>query len=335
MSGRSEAVDDARADPGASAPVGSAAQRARTRLIAALAWVVCRLPEGLVLGTADLVGSIAYRALGERREQARRNLRRVAEWAAAAGESRADVRAAATDPGSLDGLVREAFRQHARYWVELIRAPLMSADYIRERVDIRDMDVLDAALAPGGPVAFIGLHFGAIELPAFYLAQVAHREAVGPMQSVADPALQRWFVGIRGLMGVRLVGLREARRELVAALRAGQAVGLVADRDLTGGGIDTPFFGHLAPLPAGPALLVLETGTPAVAVAVRRTRDAHYIARLADLPAPPEGSRRARAEAFLATEARTFERLIADAPEQWWAVFFPIWPDLAMEERAA
>jgi lauroyl/myristoyl acyltransferase len=335
MSGRTAAVDDGRTGPGANVPAGTAAQRARTRIIAALAWIVCRLPEGLVLGVADQVGSIAYRLLGERREQARRNLARVAEWAAASGESRADVRAAATDPGRLDALVREAFRQHARYWVELIRAPMMSADYIRERVDIRDMDVLNGVLAPGGRVAFVGLHFGAIELPAFYLAQIARREAVGPMESVSDPALQRWFVGIRGAMGVRLVGLREARRELVAALRSGQAVGIVADRDLTGGGIDTTFFGHPAPLPAGPALLVLETATPAVAVAVRRTRDAHYVAHLAVLPAPQDGSRRDRVEAFLSSEARTFERLIADAPEQWWAVFFPIWPDLAIEDRAA
>ena len=26
--------------------------------------------------------------------------------------------------------------------------------------------------------------------------------------------------------------------------------------------------------------------------------------------------------------AAEFERIIEDAPEQWWAVFFPIWPDL-------
>ncbi len=24
----------------------------------------------------------------------------------------------------------------------------------------------------------------------------------------------------------------------------------------------------------------------------------------------------------------SFERIIEDAPDQWWAVFFPIWPDL-------
>ena len=35
--------------------------------------------------------------------------------------------------------------------------------------------------------------------------------------------------------------------------------------------------------------------------------------------------------AFLDAEARWFERQVARAPEQWWAVFFPIWPDLEAE----
>jgi hypothetical protein len=38
--------------------------------------------------------------------------------------------------------------------------------------------------------------------------------------------------------------------------------------------------------------------------------------------------------AFLAAEVRTFERLIANAPEQWWAIFFQIWPDEAKVGRA-
>jgi hypothetical protein len=50
-------------------------------------------------------------------------------------------------------------------------------------------------------------------------------------------------------------------------------------------------------------------------------------------PAKGPGARRARVEALLAEEAAVFERLVADAPEQWWAVFFPIWPDLALESR--
>ena len=55
--------------------------------------------------------------------------------------------------------------------------------------------------------------------------------------------IQAYFERTRGRAGVRLVGLREARRELLAALRRGVPVGLVGDRDLTGGGTPIDLFG--------------------------------------------------------------------------------------------
>jgi hypothetical protein len=56
-----------------------------------------------------------------------------------------------------------------------------------------------------------------------------------------------------------------------------------------------------------------------------------YHAALERVPFPAEGSRRERVTAYLEAEARAFERFVAEAPEQWLAVFHPIWPDL---ERA-
>jgi KDO2-lipid IV(A) lauroyltransferase len=317
------------AAPASATDRGTAWQRARVRLVAAGAWVVCHLPERFVLRIADLAGDLAYRRAGERRALARANLARVAAWAVGTGTGSPRLRAAATDARALEGLVRSAFRHHARYWVELIRAPRMTAAYIRERVDMSDTGPLADALAAGGPIVFVGMHLGAIELPAFYAGGVAGRRVTAPMETVDDPALQRWFADTRGSVGVNIVGLREARRELIAAIRRGDLIGVVADRDLTGGGIPTELFGHPAPLPAGPALLVLETDAPAYAVVVRRTGDGRYAARVEPLETPREGSRRERVEAFIAAEARVFERVVVDAPDQWWAVFYPIWPDLA------
>ena len=140
----------------------------------------------------------------------------------------------------------------------------------------------------------------------------------------------------RGAVGLRLVGLREARRELQAALRDGTSVGIVGDRDLTGGGMPTELFGAPAQLPLGPAMLA------------RRERRARLRGRARGGPAwvatsgrldpvdvPAEGSRRERVTATMAAIARGFERIIEDAPEQWWAVFFPIWPDLEAAAAAA
>jgi KDO2-lipid IV(A) lauroyltransferase len=209
-----------------------------------------------------------------------------------------------------------------------MRTPAIAGADLPTRIAIETPETVEAAFAPGRPAIFVGLHFGAIELPALYLASRVG-EAVGPMETLDDPELQAWFVRSRGSVGLRIVGLREARRELTAALRAGTYVGLVGDRDLTGGGTLTDLFGAPARLPLGPALLAIETGAPAYVAAVRRAEPGRYIGRLENVDVAMEGSRRERATTTTASIARAFERVIADAPEQWWAVFFPIWPDLA------
>ncbi len=70
---------------------------------------------------------------------------------------------------------------------------------------------------PGKAVLFVGLHLGTVELAVIFLAfQVG--ETVTPMETIDDPGLQAYFERTRGVAGIRLVGLREARRELTRAL---------------------------------------------------------------------------------------------------------------------
>jgi len=128
--------------------------------------------------------------------------------------------------------------------------------------------------------------------------------------------------------------VREARRELQAALRDGTSVGIVGDRDLTGGGMPTALFGEPAMLPLGPAMLAVESGAPVYVVGARRSGVGHYVGRLEPVAVPADGSRRERVTATMGAIAKAFERIIEDAPEQWWAVFFPIWPDLEPEGAA-
>ncbi len=281
---------------------------------------------------AEAAGGLWYRLAPERAAQARRNLRRVATALAASGGGSPTVRAAATDPRALERLVRSAFRHNARYYLEVARTPALRPGDVDERLDIETPEVVAAAFTPGRTVLFVGLHFGALELPALYLASRVGG-AVAPMETIDDEALQGWFIRTRGAAGVRIVGLREARRELMAALRDGTPVGLVGDRDLTGGGTLVPLFGAPARLPLGPAMLAVESGATTYVVAVRRAAHGRYIGHLETVDVPAEGSRRERVTGTMTSLATAFERVIEDAPAQWWAVFFPIWPDL--EEAAA
>ena len=150
------------------------------------------------------------------------------------------------------------------------------------------------------------------------------------METIDDPPLQGWFDRTRGAVGVRIVGLREARRELLAALRAGTPVGLVGDRDLTGGGLAGPrSSAHPAPLPLGPAMLAVESGAPAYVVGVRRSGVGRYRGRLAAVTSRRRGRAASGSTATMTALARRRSSGSSRTPpSSGGRVFFPIWPDL-------
>ncbi|HUP55021.1 MAG TPA: lysophospholipid acyltransferase family protein [Methylomirabilota bacterium] len=314
---------------------GTFVQRLRVRGLEIASWLASRLPERVAVALAGVVGWIWYRVAPARAAQARRNLGRVVTVLDARGQGGARVRAAAHDPRALERLVVSAFRHDARYYLEVLRVPGLTPAIFDSRVVVETPDTVEAAFGPGGAVIFVSAHLGPIELPGLYLANRSGRTFVAPMETVDDPPLQAWFERTRGSLGVRIVGLKAARRALQAALKAGEPVGIVADRDIAGGGLPTNLFGSPAPLPIGPALVAIESGAPLYAVGVRRLRDGRVAGRLLPIAVAADGTRRERIAATLTAMASAFESLIADAPDQWSAVFFPLWPDLAGAPEAA
>jgi KDO2-lipid IV(A) lauroyltransferase len=312
------------------APAPTLRQRARYGLLVAALWVLCRLPERPLLVAADALGGLWYRVGGRRREQARRNLARVTRWMAERGVGSARGQAAGRDARALDRLVRDAFRHSVRYNLILARGPTFDATYVDRWVAMDTPDELGDALADPAGAVFVGLHMGSMELPALFLARRTGRLATAPTETLADPLLQAHLIRTRRRMGIALVDQVSARREMVAAIRRGDPVGVVGDRDFSGGGIEVPLFGAPARLPIGPALVALETGAVPHVFGVHRDEGGVYHVSAERVPLPVEGTRRERVTAWLAAEARAFEHHVVRAPEQWFAVFFPIW----LEEMA-
>ncbi len=309
-------------------PTRTLGRRLRGRLIAAASWLACRLPEPPLLALADFAGRLWYRFAPERRVRARENLTRVCRWLADHDMGSPAARAAARDGRALNRLVRDAFRFSARYYVQLARAPIVDAAYLERWLDIEDEAAVDAALREPKGALFVSLHLSWFELAAVFAAARTGRPTVVPSETIADPELQDYMVRTRRRLGLELIELSGAKRVLTEALRNGQVVGMLGDRDITGGGIEVEFFGAPAPLAAGPALLAMETGVTPHVFGVWRDEGGVYHGRAEEVPFPAEGSRRERVTRYLEAEARAFERHIAAAPEQWLAVFHPVWPDL-------
>lgn len=318
-------VVPAAATTGRAATVG---QRIRAELLSAGSALIGRLPEAPLVALAEAVGEVWYRAAPRRAARGRRNLHRVVTYLAANGLGGRPVQAAATDPAALERMLRRAFRHAARYYLEMALAPSMTAAVDEERLIIETPEAVAEAFRPGRPVIFVGLHFGALELPGFYLARRTGRTATVPMETLGDPALQAYVARSRGSVGIRIVDLRDARRELVAALERGESIGIVADRNVAGGTVEVPFFGLPAALPMGPGLLASEAGAPVFVAGVRRAPHGRYLGQLRAVSVATVGTRRERLTATMAAVARAMEETVAADPAQWWTIFFPIWADL-------
>lgn len=303
-------------------------------LVISVGKLACRLPEGLLWRFADLAGSLSYRVSGARRAQARRNLRRVVEWMAANEVGLEAYRRAASDDRALESLVKEAFRGNARYYVEMARSPLVNARFFEERVAVENPEEVAEAFAGPSALILVAMHYGPIELPGFYGASRLGT-IVSPMETIANDRIQRYLIRTRSSLGLHLIPLEDAAGQMLATLRRGRPVGIIGDRDLTGGGIEVELFGSTARIPAGPVLLAGQTGAPIYVCGVRRTGPGRYLGNLRRVPDPLGASRKERSRAMAQAEADLFERIVVGAPDQWLAVFHPIWPDLEQSARGS
>jgi KDO2-lipid IV(A) lauroyltransferase len=276
-----------------------------------LAWA---LPRRAAYALADLIGRAWYRLAPDRRALVAANLARVS---AALGRPTTGL--------AFRRMVRDAFIEHARYYLEMVRIPHYSVEQLGEMVTTDEWDRWGPFLRNGAVIAT--LHIGNPEPYGSFMA--AHGlHAIVPVEEIRPKALFEFIFARRGTgRGIESVRLSEARRPMIKELRAGGIVALASDRDLTGTGEPTELFGALTRLPTGPASLALMTGKPLVAAACYRVGPERFRAVGWSVEAELTGDRRADAAALTQAVARRFEEAIAIAPEQWFGSFQAIWPD--------
>jgi KDO2-lipid IV(A) lauroyltransferase len=303
------------------------------RALRLLSAVLVRLPESGLHRVAYLLGGVLYRTQAGRRRLVRANLQRVVGYLAAQGLGGEVVSVAARDSNALDRLTRASFGHYVRGYLEGAILPVYALEKNLARVQPDDPAALELAFGPATDTPneatiIVGMHFGAIEIPALWATKRLGRRITAPMETVGDPEIQSYLERTRGKTGLDLIPIEDAAPALRRALANGETVALVADRPIGGLGASVELFGAPARLPIGPAALAYETGAPAWLIATRRVGKRDYRSRIERIALPAEGQRRDLLAGFLAAQVGAFERAVADAPEQWWTVFFPIWDDI-------
>lgn len=270
------------------------------------------MPGFVAEGLAAPIGLGANFANLERRAMVRRHLRRVRpDWT----------------PLRLRRAVQESFDSYARYWIEALRLPTLSARAVERGFSADGYSRVVEALAGGRGVILALPHLGGWEWAGRWLSIRGHRLTV-VVEHLEPPELFEWFKELREDLGMNVVALGPgAGKQVLQALNDNEIVCLLCDRDLKGGGVEVEFFGERTTLPAGPATLSIRAGAPLLPVAVyftHRVHGHHAVVR----PAIPNDRRAGlREDVGRVTQAlaRELEFLIARAPEQW-HMFQPNWP---------
>ena len=210
-------------------------------------FLVRRMPGRLAYRSFDLIADVAWRRGGKGVERMRSNYATV----------RPEL-----NPAELDALVRAGMRSYLRYWCDAFRLPDRSIEELVEGVRAVGDDAVRAHLKSGrSAVVFLG-HMGNWDFGgAWSTTQLA------PVTTVAErlkpEGLFDEFLAFRERLGMRIIPLTgggNVFRELTTACRSGALVALLADRDLTKGGIEVDFCGQRARMAVGPAALAINTG---------------------------------------------------------------------------
>ncbi len=274
--------------------------------------VLQAFPRPMAAALATMSGLTMSELWRDRRPVVRKNMRRV-------------LGPGATDR-EVDRAVVEAFDSYAHYWVESARLPATEPREVFQRFSIDGFEAVQAALDERRGAILALPHLGSWEIGGYWLTLKGY-----PMTTVVEPLeppeLFEYFKQQRQALGLRILPLGPGTTgELVKTLRAGRLVGLVADRDLVGDGIEVEFFGERTRLPGGPAVLALRTGAPLFSAAVYQRPGGYYHGHIRPaLTCERTGRLRQDVEIVTAELAREFELLIREEPSQW-HMFQPNWP---------
>jgi len=228
----------------------------------------------------------------------------------------------------LDGCARKTFQYFGKYLADFIRFRKLTPEGVRESVSIQGLEHLEAIRDSKRGALMLTAHYGNWELGGAFIASmgIPINAVVRPVPS---PSLERIFHFFRKQRGMKVIPLAHAGVGIMKALRRGEVVALVGDRDFTGNGRPWKFFGRETSLPRGAAWFAHRTGLPVYLGFATRAPDDTFILRIHP-PIDPAaaGSEEAIQEKIVAI----MEETIARDPCQWF-IFDPFWPNELEDHR--
>lgn len=224
---------------------------------------------------------------------------------------------------------REAFDLYARFWFDAFRIRSMPLERFNERTAIVGLEIVQRLLEGGRGCVCVLPHMGNWDVAGHWFGANGYRIAA-VAEELRPRRLYDLFLEHRRQLGMRIIGLTKdghVGQQLKQLLSENWMVALVADRDLTGRGVEVEMFGALRRLPAGPAMLSLTSDAPLIVCPVYTRPDGWEIQVQEPLQIERTGVLRDDVAALSRLMAERFERAIAAEPTDW-HMFQPAWEEV-------
>ncbi|MBM3655513.1 MAG: phosphatidylinositol mannoside acyltransferase [Actinobacteria bacterium] len=274
-----------------------------TYFIYSALWRIVRtIPEKSAYSLFAWLAKYAYRRNGKRAQRLRRNY--------------IHVRPSASEL-ELEELVLSGLKSGMRYWCDTFRISDWNKDKIlRGARSINDNYLFDPVASRRGVIVAVPHAGNWDHAGAVFCARGL--KVISVAEHLKPDRLFKRFLEHRESIGMRILDLDAGvMRELRSFLEQGQLVALVADRDLSKSGIDVTFFGARARMPAGPAILALETGADLVTVYVSYTEDGILINCAPAIEVDKSAERKGEIARITQVIANRFEDAIRQNPSSW------------------
>lgn len=273
-----------------------------------LGWnLLCKVPESWADEAFRFFADLAWRREGPSVRTLEANLVRVL--------------GPQVDGKKLRALSREAMRSYARYWLEVFRLPVMPVDRLVDGMRFEGpFDTAFAELASGRGIVFALPHMGNWDQAGAWIIAKGAGSVTTVMERLKPESVYEKFLAFREGLGMEVLPASGGARPfgvLAQRLRAGKVVVLVADRDVTGSGIEVDFFGEKCMMQPGAAALARQTGAALMPVVLWFEEDGWGVRIGEEITVPPVGSRREQVAAMMQDVARFFEAGIREHPQDW------------------
>ncbi len=246
---------------------------------------------------AMALGAFAYDVVGIRRDITLGNLKR------AFGGTLEDR--------EIDRIARESYGNIGITFLEMMILPRLK-QRIPDIVDISEITVLERCLERGRGLVLVSGHYGSWELNGAALGLAGlPMTVVGKRQS--NPYVDDFVTRYRIDMGMNMVTHGAPIKQLLRALKNGEAVGLISDQDAGKYGIFVDFFGEKASTPAGAAQLSLKYRAPVVLTTTTRTSPGNYIMSASEIEVRGDDT----VESLTRRYTEALENVIRRHPEQY------------------